>query len=127
MGDEMTKEEALHRFFSSFGMDAYGETAVPADAALPYLTYRLATGGWGDGESGITVNLWFRTESEEIPNEKARELSRAIGMGGQILRCRDGAVWLKRGSPWCQSLSDDSDKHIKRRYINVTAEYLTMD
>lgn len=121
----MTKAAALHRFFSSFGMPAYAAASVPEDAAFPYLTYELITSAWEGGEVGLTVNLWFYTESEAVPNAKAQELSQAIGLGGKILPCDGGYIWLKRGSPWCQSLKDETSPTIKRRYLNVTAEYLT--
>lgn len=123
----MTKAAALHQFFSSFGMTAYTATNVPDDATLPYLTYELITSAWGEEPVGITVNLWFYTDSEKIPNAKADEVSRAIGRGGVRLKCDDGYIWLKRGSPWCQSLRDETDPAIKRRYINVTAEYQTFN
>lgn len=121
----MTKDIALHQFFSSFGMPAYTATSVPDDVTFPYLTYELITSAWENGEVGLTVNLWFYTTSERIPNAKAEEMSEAIGLGGKILRCDGGAIWLKRGTPWCQSLSDETSTNIKRRYINVTAEYMT--
>ena len=52
-------------------------------------------------------------------------MSAAIGMGGVQDPCDGGAIWFKRGSPWCQNLYDPADANIKRRYLNVTAEYLT--
>lgn len=121
----MTKTEALHQFFSSFDMVAYTTASVPEDARFPYLTYEPITSAWDGGEVGITVNLWFYTESEAIPNTKAQALSDAIGLGGKVLSCDGGYIWLKRGSPWCQSLRDDASPDIKRRYINISAEYLT--
>lgn len=121
----MTKGAALYRFFSGFCMPAYPSASVPDDAKLPYLTYDLVTGAWGGEPVSLTVNFWFYTDSEAVPNAKAQELSEAIGLGGKILRCDGGYIWLKRGSPWCQSLSDETSPTIKRRYINVTAEYLT--
>ncbi len=123
----MTKAATLYQFFSSFGMTAYPTTAVPDDVTFPYLTYELITNAWDGGEVGLTVNLWFYTESEAIPNAKADEISKTIGLGGKILRCDGGYIWLKRGSPWCQNLSDETSPTIKRRYINITAEYLTED
>lgn len=123
----MTKAAALYQFFSSFGMDAYTATSVPDDAVLPYLTYELATGAWDGGEVGITANLWFYTESEKVPNEKAKEISSVIGPGGRVLPCDEGYIWLKRGSPWCQALRDEVSPNIKRRYLNITAEYLTLN
>ncbi len=123
----MTKEAALKQFFSSFGISAYPSTAVPKDVIFPYLTYDVIISAWEGGEVGLTVNLWYFTTQESEPNAKARELSEAIGLGGKILVCDGGAIWLKRGSPWCQSLTDETDRNIKRRYINITAEYMTQD
>lgn len=121
----MTKAAALYQFFSSFGMPAYAASSVPDDVVFPYLTYELITSAWGGEEVGLTVNLWFYTTSEAIPNAKAQELSEAIGLGGVMLPCDDGAIWLKRGYPWCNPIKDESDNTRKGRYINVTAEYMT--
>ena len=122
----MTKGAALQSFFDSI-MTSYASSAVPYDATLPYLTYELITSAWDGGEVGLTVNMWFRTTSEKEPNAAVDKLSKAIGLGGVFLHCDDGVIWLKRGSPWAQSLTDETDKTIKRRYINVTAEYLTLN
>lgn len=124
----MTKAESLYSFFSGFGIPSYASSSVPDDAVFPWLTYDLSTSAWdGDngGEVSLTVNLWYYTTSEAVPNAKAEEISKAIGLGGKLLLCDEGVIWLKRGSPWCQSLNDDSDSMIKRRYINITAEYMT--
>lgn len=123
----MTKGAALHQFFSGFGMDAYAASSVPEDAVFPYLTYDLITDNFDGGEVGITVNLWFYTESEAIPNAKAQDISAALGMGGRLIECTGGYIWLKRGSPFSQSLKDDTAPNIKRRYLNISAEYLTMN
>ena len=123
----MTKAAALYQFFSGFGMPAYAASSVPEDVNFPYLTYELSTSAWDGGEVGLTVNLWFYTTSEAVPNAKAQELSDTIGYGGVTIPCDGGLIWLKRGSPWCQSLKADTARNIKRRYINVTAEYLTLN
>lgn len=124
----MTKGQALHSFFSGFDIPTYPTTNVPDDAAFPWMTYELITDTWEGGEVGITVNLWYYTESEAIPNAKAKEISESIGSGGIVLDLGGGEyIWLKRGTPWCQSLADSSDNSVKRRYINVTAEYLTLN
>lgn len=122
----MTKDKALHAWFSQF-LPAYPTSNVPEDAVFPWLTYELSTGSWDSGEIALTVNLWYYTESEAIPNAKAQELSDAIGYGGVTIQCDGGFIWIKRGSPWCQNLQDDTDPNIKRRYINVTAEYMTLN
>ena len=122
----MTKGAALQSFFECI-MTSYAASAVPDNATLPYLTYELITSAWDGGEVGLTVNMWFRTTSEKDPNAAVDKLSKAIGLGGVFLHCDDGVIWLKRGSPWAPSLPDATDKTIKRRYINVTAEYLTLN
>ena len=122
----MTKGAALQSFLNSI-MPAYTETSVPDDAAFPYLTYQLALNAWDNGETALSINMWFYTTSEAVPNAKTQELSDAIGYGGVTLPCDGGFIWLKRGSPWCQSIRDESDSMIKRRYINVIAEYFTLN
>lgn len=120
----MTRDKALHAWFSQF-MTAYPAASVPDDAVFPWLTYELVTGAWDSGEVAATVDLWFYTSEEATPNAKAQEISDAIGLGGVIVPYDGGAVWIKRGSPFCQNVADDSDHNIKRRYINLTIEYLS--
>lgn len=120
----MTKDVALHAFFSSFGLPAYVSTAVPHDVVFPFLTYSYVVGEFGDGGVDLTVNVWYYTESERIPNAKADEIAEAIGRGGKRIPCDGGFLWVKRGYPWVQSLTDDEDSTVKRRYMNVTVEYI---
>lgn len=125
----MTKEAALQAFFERF-LPSYAAASVPSGepgVEMPYLTYELITGAWEEGPVSLTVNLWYYTTSEATPNAKAREISEAIGPGGVQVPCDGGTIWLTRGSPWCQSLRDDADPLIKRRYINITANYNTLN
>lgn len=119
----MTKAAALQAFFGQF-MAAYPSTAVPEDVTFPYLTYDAVFDAWGGEPVSLTVNLWFYTESESVPNAKVDEISRALE-GGAVLDLGDGEyINLYRGSPWCQSLRDETNSNVKRRYLNVTADYL---
>lgn len=120
----MTKDKALYAWFNNF-MPFYPSSSVPGDVIFPYGTYELITDNILGGDVGLTVNLWFYTDSEADPNAKAQEFAQYIGMGGAVIPCDEGYIWIKRGTPWSQSLVDESDAKIKRRYINVTAEYLT--
>lgn len=120
----MTKGAALQTFFDSFGIPAYPSTSVPEDASFPYLTYTPVFDAWDGGTVALTVNLWYRTESEAVPSAKAQELSNALP---RYVPCDGGAVLLERGSPWCQSLTDSTDANIKRRYINMLASFLTLN
>lgn len=122
----MTKNKALYAWFNEF-MSFYRASSVPDDVVFPYGTYEYIEDTWGGGEVGMTVNLWFYTTSEAVPDEKTQEFSRRVGYGGVTIPCDGGYIWLKRGSPFCQSLKYEDDNSIKRRYINLTAEYLTMN
>lgn len=122
----MTLAAAIYNFLSRYGLPVYEETSVPTgDNApdFPYLTYALVTGYWGDGEQPLSVNLWYRTTSNVEPNSKAQQIGDDIGLGGVQISYDSGTVWIKRGTPFCQSLADSSDPNIKRRYINLTIEF----
>lgn len=120
-----TKGAAINSFLSSFGIPAYAAASVPDDAALPYITYDLADGAWDSGEVNMTCDLWYRTESEAVPNAKVAEISEGIGLGGKIVYFSGGAVWIKRGSPFAQSVTDEAG--IRRRLINISLEYISID
>ena len=122
----MTKAAAIYQFWSGFGLTAYEENTVPADAVFPYITYQLVTDSF-DREVAATSSLWYRSESWTAINAKTDEISRTIGRGGKIIHCDGGAIWLKRGQPFAQSMGDDSDNLINRKYLNITAEFMTAD
>ena len=122
----MTKEQSLYQFFNSFDITGYRNTSVPDDVIFPYLTYDAPISSLEEDPVSITLNLYYYTDSEAAPDAKAEEIRNAIGMGGKLLYCDGGAIWLKWGTPWCQSLVDETNRNIKRRYINITAEYLTL-
>ncbi len=123
----MTPEAAIYQFLASFGIPAYAATSVPDQAAFPYISYELVLGTWGQTETNMPVNVWYRTESEAEPNAKVREIGERIGMGGVLLPCDGGVLWVKKGSPWAQSVTvDGEDEKVKRRYVNINIEYLTV-
>lgn len=124
-----TKAATIYEFWNSFEMPAYEENSVPTgeDAPkFPYITYQLVTDSLG-GEVVMSASIWYRGTSWLEANAKTDEISRAIGIGGKVLDCDGGKVWLKRGTPFAQNMSDESDNLIKRKYLNITAEYLTAD
>lgn len=124
----MTPEAAIYRFFNGFGIPAYASSSVPDREPFPYITYDLVLGEWDGGESMLTANVWYRTESEAEPNAKVREMSSAIGLSGVTLPCDGGMLWLKRGTPWAQAVNvSGEDEQVKRRYLNIDIEYLTIE
>lgn len=118
----MTKFAALHEFFSGFGIPAYVDSNVADDVSFPYLTYSPVADVWGNRVS-IAVNVWYNTASESVPNAKAQEISNALP---RYVLFDGGAILIDRGTPFCQSLSDQDNETIKRRYINIEAEFLTL-
>lgn len=125
----MTKEAALHYFWSSFDWATYEATSVPTgDNApkFPYLTYSVATDSIGQSVA-LTADLWHRGTSWAIVNELCQRISDTIGSGGKIISCDGGCIWLNRGSPFAQNMSDPNDDLIKRKHINISAEFMTAD
>ena len=122
----MTKAAAIYQFWNSFGLTAYEVNTVQTDPSFPYITYQLVTDSF-DREVQVTASLWYRSESWTAINAKTEEISQKINRGGKIISCDDGAIWIKRGQPFAQNMRDESDNLIKRKYLNITAEFMTAD
>ena len=122
----MTKASALYNFWSNFGLTAYEENTVPTDAKFPYITYQVVTDSFG-AEVALTASVWYRDTSWVEANAKSEEISRTISRGGKTIPVDGGVLWLKRGTPFSQSIGDETDDLIKRKYLNITAEFLTAD
>ena len=120
----MTKAAAIYQFWSGFGLTAYEENTVPEDAVFPYVTYQLVTDSFGR-DVAATASLWYRGENWTAINAKTEEISAHIGLGGKIIKCDGGRIWIKRGQPFAQNMGDESDDLIKRKYLNLTFEFLT--
>ena len=118
----MTKTQALYNFFNGFGVPAYPTNSVPECVSYPWITYEPAIGNAGDSDLYITVGLWYRTTSESVPNAKVEEIAEAIGRGGTIISYDGGAIWIKRGSPWCNSVAEEDN--VKHKSLNVTLTYI---
>ncbi|MDE6671471.1 MAG: hypothetical protein K2K16_04665 [Ruminococcus sp.] len=117
----MNRFEAIYRYFSAFGLPAFEENSVPENSPLPYLTYELKTDSFG-----YTVNfccsLWYRSQSWAEINAKTDEISRKIGVGGVLIPCSDGKIWLRRATPFAVSMGDYL---VKRKILNFSAEFFT--
>lgn len=122
----MTKAAAIYEFWSSFGLAVYEENTVTTDADFPYITYQLVTDAF-DRDISATASLWYRGESWTAINAKAEEISAHIGLGGKIIKCDGGRIWIKRGQPFAQNMGDENDDLIKRKYLNLSVEFFTAD
>lgn len=123
------KEQALHQFWSSFWWAARDENTVPDDAMTRYdghyITYTVATSSL-DEPIPLSASLWCKDTSWTTITAKAEEISKALGVGGKLIRFDGGYLWLCRGVPFTQRMPDEDDT-IRRIYINVMAEYLSAD
>lgn len=123
----MTKAQKWHEFLSSFGLTAYEESAVPSGKNapdFPYLTYQFASDGFGN-TTMLYADLWFRSPSWEEANEKADIISEYVSSAGIVLRIDNGAIWVRRGSTFSQSMGDPDDDLIRRKHLIFEVEDLS--
>ena len=122
----MDSAQALHQFWASVGWAAYDENTVPSEEmspALPRITYRVAMAEF-DGTIQLTASLWDKSYSWENISIKCNQIYAAIGYGGIMIPYDNGRIWLKRGVPFSQRMSDEDDS-IRRIVLTLEAEYLT--
>lgn len=120
----MTKAQAIHNFWSGFGLTAYDETTVPDDAKMPYITYNVNTDSI-DNALNMHGSLWYRTNSWKDISEKSEEIAEAIKkMSPPSIELDEGRLYITKGSPFAQRMTDE-DRTVRRMYINIKTEYLT--
>lgn len=120
------KWQAINDFWNSFGWDAYDENSLDTGdfkPQLPYITYSAQTGALGQVLT-FTGSLWDRSSSWKSVSDKADEIAEAIGYGYDIEEVEGGYLWITKGQPFAQRMSDEDDS-IKRIYIMLNAEFLT--
>lgn len=116
----MTKWEAIQGFWEGFQIPAYDQNSVPDDAVCPYITYEAQTGDF-EAPLALTGSIWYRGSSWKPVSLKSDEISRSLK---QIIKVDGGYLFLTRGSPFAQRMSDTDDT-VKRIYINLMAEFFT--
>lgn len=122
----MDKFQAIHAFWSSFGLTAYDVNTVPTGEnkpELPYITYDAVIGSLG-APVALSGSLWYRGASWGPITTKLLEIEAELGRGGVTLPVDGGAVWFTKGSPFAQRMSDPDDT-IRRILINIDAEFFT--
>lgn len=122
----MTKAEAIHNFWSRFGIPAYEQNSVPQDAELPYIAYSFSTGSFGDAVE-LSAALWYRDDSWNACNRKTEEICRELDYGGTVLCCDRGLIWLRPGLPFAKSMGDPKDRALRGKAIRVVAEFNTLE
>lgn len=119
----MDKAQAFHNYVSSFSLPTYDENTVPENAAIPRLTYSFVFSSWGENVA-MSLSLWYYSKSWEEISQKADEIYNNIGLGGVMIPFDGGAIWIRRGNPFAQRVSDEND-NIRRILINIEAEFIS--
>lgn len=119
----MNKIQALHKFWSDFGLKAYDENSVPDDAKLPYITYEVTYDDFGNALAQ-SASLWYRSSSWESITEKEQEIADFITRGGRMIAYDGGAMWIQKSTPWATRIGDPNDEMVKRIILNISIEFL---
>ena len=125
----MTIEQAVHQFWSSFGLTAYDENSVPDDATLPYITYAISVGDITSSSVTMQASLWYRSMSWKDITEKSEEIRNHIGLGGVMIEHDTGALWIKRGNTFAQRMESgttqsEQDSSTRRVVLTVDIEFI---
>lgn len=119
----MDKEQALHSFWSRFGVPAYDMNTVPEDAPLPRITYEVIVDGFGV-QNITTASIWDRSTSWKSVTDILHLIENELGLGGTSIPYTNGLLWVKRGMPFAQRMNDTDDS-IRRIVVNTELEYLS--
>lgn len=118
----MDKEQALNRFWNSFGIPAYDINSVPDDAPFPRITYDVTVNAFGTPTS-LYGSIWTRETGWGNITTYAHQIDSRLSEGGQMVSYDGGALWIKKGNPFQQRMSDPDDT-IRRIVVNIEVEYL---
>lgn len=119
----VSKAQAIQDFWEGFSIPAYDENSVPENATYPYLTYEYREANLGESVD-VSASLWYRSTSWNDVSAKLAEIDTEITRGGKIIHADGGAIWIVKGVPFAQRMSDDGDDMVKRIYINISMEYI---
>lgn len=129
----MTREQAIFDFWNSFNIPAFEENSVPTgeDApAYPYITYQLVIDNFGS-QVQTSASVYDRDKDNYSALfhvlEKTAEIRKKISRGGIMLAFDSGVVWLKPNTPFSQIMGDSEDNAVRRAYLNMTAEFISVD
>lgn len=119
----MTRTQAIADWLKQFGLTAYLQNELPDDVTFPYMTVSIPKGAWGD-EVSATINCYFYTRSNLIPDATAEEIIREIeqqpivfyneGQGCVRIKPATGVVLNQTTEP--------ADKNVRVRIINLILE-----
>lgn len=118
----ISKEQALDTFWNSFNIPAYDENTVPDNIEMPYITYSVGTASL-DETLPLYASIWYYSNSWEAISKKAIEIGEYIGRGGTSQLYDNGRIWIKRGIPFAQRMSEPGNDAVRRIYLNIEVEF----
>lgn len=119
----MDKQQALNKFWSeASGLVAYEENSIPDEAQLPYQTYQTIIDGL-DYAVFPVAHTWDRKISWEALDAVQKRIEAYIGRG-KTIKMDEGYLYICKGSPFSQRVSDENDSSIKGYLYNIQVEYL---
>ena len=122
----MDKAQAIHQFWSSFGLTAIDEqSAYDTTIELPtnYITYEVQTANLGESVA-LTASLWYKSTSWAGITQKSDAIAEFIGWGGKLYPIDNGYMWIKQGFPFAQRMAVEQD-NIRRILMNISVDYLS--
>ena len=132
----MNKQQAYNAFWSSFGVLAFEENAVPDDEVInslitagvatskfPMITYQVLTDDLGNSIFP-TASIYDRSSSWERADTLSNLISARITAMNTI-KLDNGRMFITKGAPFAQHDSAEEDVAIKRIILNIGVEFLT--
>lgn len=124
-------EQAFNTFWSSFNIPAFDESVTLIKRPFPYITYQLAEGDFNGGDVPMNVSIWDENSQGHSAltflAEKAEEIRIKIGNNGILIPVEHGKIWIKRGKPFAQNMSEEGNPNIRRKLLLIYAEYITTE
>lgn len=120
----MNKYETLCKFYNSFGIPAFEEFSVPEKAEMPYIKYDVVTSSVDSESTALSLQIYYKSNNLIKIDDMTEKLSKAL-RSGVTLPCDEGYIVLYRGEPFSQNV-DSGDKTVKCKYINITANFITL-
>lgn len=121
----MDKSQCIDQFWNSFGWKAYDESTVPEDVTMPYISYTVSLDNLGNPVM-MDASLWDYTRSWETVSKKVDEISEAIDhQYPPAIAIDGGRVYITKGTPFAQRVSDSSNTMVRRIHLNLEVEFFT--
>lgn len=122
MGKFTNLSKTLYSYFNGFGASAFLENTVPVGTPFPYITYTLSYQDEYE-DNLVQARLWTKSSSMIQVADLTDKIETNIGNGITIKGADGGTIWLKKGSPFAQFITDD-DITLKIVYINIVTNIL---